>query len=477
MRRRSSSEPLGWIVAVFALLAFACACGRHVAPQAELSHYAYALTIPPSGSWILGVDATFEQAPSARLVLPDGLDAIKSVVQVLDDHTVALAPEAGAFVVPPCRRRCLIRYQIDLEALQALCGRFDCPRKLGEAVFGPSSSWMLRPEPAGDAILHLEVAGGDRARFSTGLRRDDHGGYVFRASELAESSYSAFGAFRRRRIRQPPGAIDATLLGEPLAMGDDAALQWVGDGASCVGQLFGRFPVDASVFVLPLPGADHVVFGRVMSLAGASVMLLFGSQTAIRSEHDDWVVVHELFHLGMPSFVGEGRWLEEGLATYYEPILRARAGWTSEEALWQHFVQEMPRGLRRADEAASIEERDDIDSTYWGGALFALLADVRIRKASGGTHSLDDVVRAAFAQMGDATHVGSVARFLSVGDATVGGHVLADLYAGYAVRGEAVDLEALWKELGVDGEPQRPLHEAPFASLRHAISSNAGVRY
>jgi predicted metalloprotease with PDZ domain len=137
----------------------------------------------------------------------------------------------------------------------------------------------------------------------------------------------------------------------------------------------------------------------------------------------------------------------------------------------------MPRGLRRAGAAASLEERDDIDSTYWGGALFALLADVRIRKATGGAHSLDDVVRGALAQMGDSTHVGSVARFLSIGDAVVGGHVLADLYTGYAMGGEAVDLEALWRELGVDGEPQRTLHEAPLASLRRAVSSNAGARY
>ena len=456
----------------------ACSCGHHAAPPPAPAHYTYAVTIPPAGSWILGVTATFERAPSDRLVLPEGLAAVRSAVQGVDDHAAPLAPDAGAYVVPECRRRCSVRYEIDLDALWVRCGEFDCPRRIGDAVFGSSSAWILRPEPAGDAVLRVEIAGGDRARFSTGLRRDeDRGGYVFHSRELGESSYSAFGELRKQRVRAPPGSIDVTLLGTPLAMGDDAALRWVGDGASCVAALFGRFPVDTTVFVVPAAGADHVVFGRVMSLTGGSVMLLFGSQTAFRSEHDDWVVVHELFHLGMPSFVGEGHWLEEGMATYYEPVLRARAGWTSAEALWQHFVHEMPRGLRKADEPASLEERDDIDSTYWGGALFALLADVRIREATKGARSLDDVMRAALAQMGDSTHVGTVAQFLRIGDEAVGGHVLADLYAGYALRGEAVDLDALWRALGVDGEPERPLHDAPLAALRKAVSWNAGARY
>lgn len=40
----------------------------------------------------------------------------------------------------------------------------------------------------------------------------------------------------------------------------------------------------------------------------------------------DWVLVHELFHLGVPSFWRERRWLDEGLATYCEAVLRTRAG-------------------------------------------------------------------------------------------------------------------------------------------------------
>jgi predicted metalloprotease with PDZ domain len=172
--------------------------------------------------------------------------------------------------------------------------------------------------------------------------------------------------------------------------------------------------------------------------------------------------------------VGEAHWLEEGLATYYEPILRERAGWMSEEDLWRHFARQMPRGQRQEGEPASLEERDDIDSTYWGGALFALLADVRIREATHGERSLDDVLRAALAVLGDATHEAQLTDFVRVGDAATGTHVLAGLVAHFALGGERVDLDGLWRELGVEPAPGggvRLREDASEVALRRAIAA------
>jgi predicted metalloprotease with PDZ domain len=198
--------------------------------------------------------------------------------------------------------------------------------------------------------------------------------------------------------------------------------------------------------------------------------------------HDEWVVVHELFHLGTPSFVGEGHWLEEGLATYYEPIARARAGWMTEAALWSHFAREMPRGLRAPGDPTDLEDRDDIDATYWGGALFAFAADVGIRSASGGARSLDDVLRAVLAREGDATHASRVAAFLRDGDAAVASHALSSVYGSWAVRGENPDLDALWAKLGVEGVDAVRAgsrsevllrDDAPWASVRKGIGARS----
>jgi predicted metalloprotease with PDZ domain len=432
--------------------------------------YQYVISPPPEGSWALHVEATFEHAPSGRLVAPGAEEGILEVAPLNGDPSIGR--DKDAWLAPACLTRCSLRYTVDLDALASACRRLDCSRRVGDAIIGTSSTWMLRPEGVGDAVVHVRTAGGQSNRFATGLRRDRSGGYVFRANEFAETSYTAFGSFRRARVGVPGAELDVALLGAPLAMGDAATLDWLKGSATCVARLFGRFPADASVFIVPISGADEVVFGRVMSLAGASVALLFGDQTRPESAHRDWVVVHELFHLGCPSFVGEGHWLEEGLATYYEPLLRERAGWMTEAELWAHFVREMPRGLRKEGEAASLEKRDDIDSTYWGGALFALLADVRIRQETRGVRSLDDVMRAVLAREGNATHTARVADFVRSGDETTGTHVLAALYDSWALRGQNVDLELLWRDLGVDGRTGEPL--AGDSTVRQAIASSTG---
>jgi len=430
------------------------ACARGTSP-AGATHpcpsYAYTVTPPAPGSWIVDVEARLEGAPSDRLVGPEPLRVSRHEGE--------------------CTRICRLHYTLDLEALAASCRHIDCARRIGDAVIGTAASWILLPDPAGDASIHVDLRG-DSSRFATGLRRDPAGGYTFTARQLSEASYTAFGTFRRASLAVSDATLQAVLLGQPLAMGDEAATSWVKDAATCVAGLYGHFPVDATVFVVPVQGADEVVFGRTMALSGASVALLFGSQTKAATEHDDWVVVHELSHLGTASFMGEGHWLEEGLATYYEPILRERAGWMTERQLWEHFVREMPRGLPRPGEPPNIEERDDIDSTYWGGALFAFMADLRIRTETRGTRSLDDVMRAALARLGDSTHEARLSDFLRTGDEATGTDALGSVDAGFAVQGQAPDLDATWRSLGVEPKADGTvvLHDdAPLAAIRHAI--------
>jgi len=447
-----------------------CGCTTPRVSRDDASRqYTYVVEPPAAGSWDVAIDATFEGAPSGYLVAPEEPSAYRSVAVVDRGAAAPAAPQGTGWSVPSCQTRCTVRYVVDLAALAAACGRMDCARRVGDAVIGTADTWMLRPEPMGDARVHVRVAGENQARFATGLRADGAGGYVMQARELGEASYGAFGSFRRAELALLGAKLQVVFLGQPVAIGDNGALEWVRTAASCESRLFGRFPVDATVFVVPVQDREGVVFGRVMSLSGASVVLLFGTATKAADQRDDWVVAHELFHLGTPSFVGEGHWLEEGLATYYEPILRERCGWTSESSLWAHFGTEMERGLRNTGDPPSLEDRDDIDATYWGGALFAFVADVRIREATKNARSLDDVVRAVLAREGDATHTARVADFVHIGDEVTGTDVLSRLYESWAVRGENVDLAALWRSLGVDG---KTLHDgAPLVAVRRGIGS------
>jgi predicted metalloprotease with PDZ domain len=456
------------------------ACGRPaVDPPGDAPRYAYALDLPPPGSWSLGVEAVLEHASSPSLVMAGWAGSVHDVSVVGDEGAARpVARRDDAWVAPECRTRCRLRYAVDLDALAASCKGIDCARRVGDAVFGSANAWMIVPDAGADGIVRVRIASGDLTRFATGLRAAPDGGYVLRTREIGEAAYTAFGQMRSARVQVAGATLSVALLGQPLAMTDRGAVEWVQHDAECVAAFFGRFPVDTTVFVVPVSGADEVVFGRVFSLAGASVALLFGADTRPEAAHDDWVVVHELFHLGTPSFVGEGHWLEEGLATYYEPILRERAGWMTEADLWKHFASEMPRGVRRPGSHPNIEERDDIDSTYWGGALFALAADVGILNESGGTRSLDDVLRAVLEREGDATHATRVQDFLRTGDETTGTHVLSRLHTEIATGGGPVDLEAIFRSLGVEvtrgGRSVELRDDAPLASVRRAIASGRG---
>jgi len=79
---------------------------------------------------------------------------------------------------------------------------------------------------------------------------------------------------------------------------------------------------------------------------GAGVALTIGQHAPKRALDADWILVHELFHIGVPSFIGEGKWLDEGLATYYEPIIRARLGALTELEVWSEFARNMPRARK-----------------------------------------------------------------------------------------------------------------------------------
>jgi predicted metalloprotease with PDZ domain len=464
-------------------------CSHARPPALARGTWDYTITVPPAGSWKLTVEATLTGSPVDRIVAEgeegDAEGFSDVVLATPSDGAPVPVPRVGdGWSVPACRARCTLRYVVDLDRLAQGCRRIDCGRRVGDAVLSQASSWMLRPETPGDATVHLRVQPGSASgRIATGLRRDGSGGYVFSSEDLGEASYTAFGAFRRTPVQVGGATLDVVLLGAPVSMGDAGVVDWVRGAAGCVASLYGRFPLDATVFVVPVPGASDVVFGRVMSLAGASVTLLFGADAEPADAHHDWVAVHELFHLSTPSFVGEGHWLEEGLATYYEPVLRARAGWIPEASLWAELVRNMPRGLRGEGDPPALEDRDGIDATYWGGAIFALLADVRVRTAtrgSGHRKSLDDVLRAVLAQRGDATHRARVADFMAIGDAATGTTALSDVDASWAVRGEAPDLDALWRSLGVDavadagaGEPGIRLRDdAPLSDVRRAIAGS-----
>ena len=103
-----------------------------------------------------------------------------------------------------------------------------------------------------------------------------------------------------------------------------------------------------------------------------------GRSVTVADLRGDWIMAHEMFHLGFPSLDDRYLWMMEGLSDYLEPVARARAGQLTAEHVWREFVEGLPQGLPGAGDQGLdgnlIRER-----IYWGGNIYWLLADVQIR--------------------------------------------------------------------------------------------------
>jgi hypothetical protein len=177
-----------------------------------------------------------------------------------------------------------------------------------------------------------------------------------------------------------------------------------------------------------------------------------------------------MFHLAFPDLTSDDTWAEEGLSTYIEPLGRARIGTISEEKVWADLIEGVPQGVRPV-RGRGLHGTDDWGRTYWGGALFWLLADVGIREQSGGRHGLPDALAGILDAGGDIRARWDLRRALAVGDRAVGLKVLTALYDRMAAAPGTADLGDLWRRLGVRREGGRVVYDeqAPLASVRHAI--------
>jgi hypothetical protein len=164
------------------------------------------------------------------------------------------------------------------------------------------------------------------------------------------------------------------------------------------------------------------------------------------------------------------------LATYVEPLARAQAGGLSTEAVWGGFVRGMPNGLPQAGDRG-LDRTHTWGRTYWGGALFCLLADLEIRRRTENRRGLQDALRAILAH-GNMETSSAIAPLLAIGDRAVGVPVLSELYERQRNQPDMTDLEALWRRLGVGMPGGRVVFDdrAPDADLRRALTQPAQER-
>lgn len=181
-------------------------------------------------------------------------------------------------------------------------------------------------------------------------------------------------------------------------------------------------------------------------------------------------MVHEMVHLALPDLDERYNWLSEGLAVYIEPIARVQDGDLPEKGVWAAMMRDMPKGLPGFGDNG-LDNTSSWGSTYWGGALFCLMADVEIRKRTGNRLGLRDAMRGVLAAGGNHESRWPIAKVLSTADAAVGVDVLTRLHDEMGPKPVRPDIKALWRELGLKaGEGGVEFdNTAPLAAVRAAI--------
>ncbi len=249
---------------------------------------------------------------------------------------------------------------------------------------------------------------------------------------------------------------------------------WIDQATQAIDAYYGHFPVGHARLLVERVDGSGVRWARTFAHSGAFVRVGVGGQTTATEFASDWILTHEFVHLALPQLADEHDWLQEGAATYVEPIARAQAGQLSPERVWAEFALDMPNGLPAAGDRG-LDFTPTWGRTYWGGALFCLVADVKIRTRTGNRVGLQQALRAILESGGTLEHRWSIREALKAGDAATGVDVLTQMYEEWRAAPVHVDLPRLWRELGVEQQGRRVVlrDDALQADIRRAITARA----
>ncbi len=278
------------------------------------------------------------------------------------------------------------------------------------------------------------------------------------------------------QIHSGGATIDVTFSEGKIDLPREKVLAWVSTAADAVSAYFGRFPVtNARVVIRPAEGRSGVFRGMTWGQRGALTRISLGQLTDQNELNNDWMMTHELVHMAFPDIAGEDRehhWIEEGMATYIEPIGRAQIGKLPLERVWGEMARYMPQGLPR-DGDQGLDHTHTWGRTYWGGALYWLVADVKIRECTKNRQGLQDAMRAILEAGGNIENEWPITQVLKVGDKATGCTVLTDLYDQMKATPVQTDLADLWRRLGVEVQAGvvKFNDKAPLAKIRKAITS------
>jgi predicted metalloprotease with PDZ domain len=252
-----------------------------------------------------------------------------------------------------------------------------------KTVLIDNRDWLLYPKTTQQVKVQFHFEDPEH-KVSTPWPKSSSNGsnlvYILPRYPKNQSSKTVFGKVHLESINIKKAKLEIALIGTENKKRLNEYVKWIKDTADILDMHTGLFPQRPVQIILAAKGTQReaVPWAEVQRGGGASVHFYVDEFRDINDFYQDWTAVHELSHLYLPNLQTEDLWLSEGLATYYQVILRSKAKITTSSQGWQKLLSGFNRG-KRADNGLNLRQTNATQHYYWGGTAYFLMADVALR--------------------------------------------------------------------------------------------------
>lgn len=309
------------------------------------------------------------------------------------------------------------------------------------------------------------------------------GHYRIPRTPPAWSGLAAVGSFSESTLQLPGGSVRVALLGGIATEHRAKLLRWIEHALKAVSTGHGELPLPQAQVVLrpvAMRGGRAVGFGQSLRGQGNAVHIQVDPRASLEQLDADWTAVHEFSHWAHPYLGDDGTWLAEGLASYWQNLLRARAGLLTPQQAWQQLDAGFGRGRNAADDKHSLAELSGImhqrrayHAVYWAGAAYWLQVDVDLRRRSGGELDVGEALKRFRACCLLERRAWEPREFVARLDQLVGTTVFSPRFEEFAARKGFPAVETVYAELGLARDADGAIgfdDQAADAGVRRALT-------
>lgn len=293
-----------------------------------------------------------------------------------------------------------VRYRLIAENIPALAGGPPIGVRIdGDGVSATGAAMIMTPSVRGDYRLQLSWDLSAMGAGASAVSSYGDGDVELPAGAVNRLSTGVFMAGTlKREPQKPAGAFSAVWVGQP-AFDPRPAMQWTS-----------KLHASMSRFFRDENEPPYRVFLRYnpMNAGGGaalthSFIVTYG--TGVTGESLKSILGHEMTHTWTAN--GIGQWYSEGNAVFYQALLPWRAGlMTADEYLAdlnktasRYFTNAL-KNTPEAEVAPRFWEDTRIRVLpYDRGAMYFAVLNGKVRKASGGKRSLDDLMHTMIARV------------------------------------------------------------------------------